>query len=119
KDPDNRRTYPWKNEDKELMNFYKKMTKERNNIKSLSSGDTIFLNLNNDDVFGYIRYTENVEDSDVLNIVNRSKDSVILSIDLLDIYKIASSYDEEYKIIDNKININLDPKSFKNIILSK
>ncbi|MGL5749894.1 MAG: glycoside hydrolase family 13 protein, partial [Paraclostridium sp.] len=40
KDPDNRRTYPWKNEDKELLNFYKKMIKERNNRYSLSNGDS-------------------------------------------------------------------------------
>ncbi|MBW4861990.1 MAG: glycoside hydrolase family 13 protein, partial [Paeniclostridium sp.] len=55
-DPDNRRTYPWENEDKDILNFYKKIIKERKNNKLLSSGETKFLKLSNQNILGYIRY---------------------------------------------------------------
>lgn len=119
KDPDNRKTYPWKNEDKELISFYKKMTKERNNNKVLSSGDTKFLKLENNDVFGYIRYTEKVEDKEVLTIINRADSENTVSINLTDVYKSINSLDEEYELIDNKIYIRLEPKSFKILNLNK
>ena len=39
-DPDNRRTYPWGNEDRELLSFYKKMIAIHKKYKILSRGLT-------------------------------------------------------------------------------
>ena len=119
KDPDNRKTYPWKNEDKELIAFYKKMIKDRNNNEVLSRGDTTFLNLENEDVFAYIRYMENSQENEVLVIVNRSNNENTVSINLIEVYKSIKSAEEEYELIDNKVYIRLEPKSFKILNLSR
>ena len=42
-DPDNRRTYPWGNEDRELLSFYKKMIAIHKKYKILSRGSLKFL----------------------------------------------------------------------------
>ena len=119
KDPDNRKTYPWKNEDKELIAFYKKMIKDRNNNEVLSRGDTTFLNLENEDVFAYIRHMENSQENEVLVIVNRSNNENTVSINLKEVYKSIKSAEEEYELIDNKVYIRLEPKSFKILNLSR
>lgn len=97
-DPDNRRTYPWKNEDKDILNFYKNIIKDRNKSKVLTSGETKFLDLENPDVFGYIRYIEN--EDDILVLINRSKK-------------------EEAIEIDEKVRFNLKPKSYELVNLVK
>ena len=119
KDPDNRKTYPWKNEDKELIAFYKKMIKDRNNNEVLSRGDTTFLNLENEDVFAYIRHMENSQENEVLVIVNRSNNENTVSINLKEVYKSIKSAEEEYELIDNKVYIRLEPKSIKILNLSR
>ena len=119
KDPDNRKTYPWKNEDKELIAFYKKMIKDRNNNEVLSRGDTTFLNLENEDVFAYIRHMENSQENEVLVIVNRSNNENTVSINLKEVYKSIKSAEEEYELIDNKVYIRLEPKSFKILNLGR
>ena len=36
KDPDNRRTYPWKNEDEDMIEFYKEAINTRKRYESLN-----------------------------------------------------------------------------------
>ncbi|CEQ25229.1 alpha-amylase [[Clostridium] sordellii] len=94
-DPDNRRTYPWENEDKDILNFYKKIIKERKNNKLLSSGETKFLKLSNQNILGYIRY---IKTDKILVLINRS--NVKEKIDI-----------EGNEFIKKKLLITLDPKS--------
>ncbi|MGL5982453.1 MAG: glycoside hydrolase family 13 protein [Cetobacterium sp.] len=61
KDPDNRRTYPWGDEDKKLLKWYKKITALRNSSKILKRGKVKFFSLH-PDVFGYIRYLPDTKD---------------------------------------------------------
>ena len=42
-DPDNRRTYPWGHEDRDLLEFYRKMIKIHKEYKILRSGSLKFL----------------------------------------------------------------------------
>ena len=58
KDPENRKTYPWKNEDMEIMDFYRHCGQFRNRNKVFTLGDTEFIYLGNDEVFAYIRYND-------------------------------------------------------------
>ena len=51
KDPENRKTYPWKNEDMEIMDFYRHCGQFRNRNKVFTLGDTEFIYLGNDEVF--------------------------------------------------------------------
>ncbi|MFR4764868.1 MAG: glycoside hydrolase family 13 protein [Paraclostridium sordellii] len=94
-DPDNRRTYPWENEDKDILNFYKKIIKERKNNKLLSSGETKFLKLSNQHILGYIRY---IKTDKILVLINRS--NIKEKIDI-----------ESNEFIKKKLLITLDPKS--------
>ncbi|CEO13042.1 alpha-amylase [[Clostridium] sordellii] len=94
-DPDNRRTYPWENEDKDILNFYKKIIKERKNNKLLSSGETKFLKLSNQNMLGYIRY---IKTDKILVLINRSNVKEKIEI-------------EGNEFIKKKLLITLDPKS--------
>ena len=96
KDPDNRRTYPWENEDKDILNFYKNIIKERKNNKLLSNGETKFLKLSNQNIFGYIRY---IKTNKVLILINRS--------DIREKIEIESN-----ELIDKKLITILEPKSY-------
>ena len=96
KDPDNRRTYPWENEDKDILNFYKKIVKERKNNKLLLNGETKFLKLSNQNIFGYIRY---IKTNKVLILINRS--------DIREKIEIESN-----ELIDKKLITILEPKSY-------
>ncbi|MDU2688429.1 MAG: glycoside hydrolase family 13 protein [Paeniclostridium sordellii] len=94
-DPDNRRTYPWENEAKDILNFYKKIIKERKNNKLLSSGETKFLKLSNQNILGYIRY---IKTDKILVLINRSNVKEKIEI-------------EGNEFIKKKLLITLDPKS--------
>lgn len=107
KDPDNRKTYPWKNEDRDILNFYKDITKYRNTNKTLIKGDTKFLKLENTNVFGYIRYIENEYKDGILILINRSESEEYIEFDTIE-------------NLCNKVkNLKLKPKSFEVINLDK
>ncbi len=107
KDPDNRRTYPWKNEDRDILNFYKDITKYRNTNKTLIKGDTKFLKLENTNVFGYIRYIESEYKDGILILINRSESEEYIEFDTIE-------------NLCNKVkNLKLKPKSFEVINLDK
>ncbi|MEF9991826.1 MAG: glycoside hydrolase family 13 protein [Peptostreptococcaceae bacterium] len=118
-DPDNRRTYPWKNEDKDILNFYKKIIKDRNQSKVLVTGNTKFLNIKNPNVFGYIRYVENTEAN--LILINRSENEEAIEIDTKEWLhnKCDNLIDGFFNIKDDKVVLNLKPKDFKLINLLK
>lgn len=107
KDPDNRRTYPWKNEDRDILNFYKDITKYRNTNKTLIKGDTKFLKLENTNIFGYIRYIESEYKDGILILINRSESEEYIKFDTIE-------------NLCNKVkNLKLKPKSFEVINLDK
>ena len=79
-DPDNRKTYPWKNEDENMIEFYKQSINTRKQYNVLINGDTEFIDTNDDDVFGYIRFNDKYEK--MLILVNRSLENKNISIDI-------------------------------------
>lgn len=116
-DPDNRRTYPWKNEDQEMLDFYKDIIKIRNKSKALTSGDTIFLDIEEDDVFGYIRYDKNEK---VLSVLNRSKSTKNIKVSIEEnqieeicIKDISRNKDSILIKEEEVFNISLEALSFK------
>ncbi|MDD6793815.1 MAG: glycoside hydrolase family 13 protein [Clostridiaceae bacterium] len=48
KDPDNRKTYPWGKENKDILDFYKEIIRVRNNEKALRRGDLEILDIHPD-----------------------------------------------------------------------
>lgn len=116
-DPDNRRTYPWKNEDEDMLNFYKDIIKIRNKNKTLSSGGTEFIYTKNDSVFAFIRFNE--DNDRILILVNRSEnmESISLNIDGSFIEEIPIKYspknvNDTIQIENNELRVDLDSKSF-------
>ena len=116
-DPDNRRTYPWKNEDEDMIEFYKESINTRKKYSALTKGDTDFIINNDDDVFSYIRFNDNGEK--ILVLINRSNEDKNISIGLeentLEVIDIKYSSKKYLEIIpkDNgDFNLQIKPKSF-------
>lgn len=114
-DPDNRRTYPWNNEDKDMLEFYKEAMNTRNKYNTLIYGDTEFIDTLNPEVFGFIRYTDNQK---ILVLINRNQNSTKLNIHLnentleeIDIRYSSKKYLERFYKEENKFNLNLEGKS--------
>lgn len=82
RDPLNRRTYPWGNEDAELLCWYRTVTSIRSRYEVFSTGNWIPV-FAEGDVYGYLRVIEggrdalgrSCEDNTALVLVNRSGES--------------------------------------------
>ena len=118
-DPDNRRTYPWKNEDEDMIDFYRNSIQTRNRIKALLKGETKFIYTMDDDIFAYTRTVKDDNEDDCLIIINRSNDykniDFDLDYDLLDEISIKytpGDYGLTLEKEDDKFSINISPKSF-------
>ncbi len=101
KDPLNRRTYPWGNENKELLDWYKTLVALRKSKDAFSTGEYIPL-LAEGDVFAYIRriihnkdaFGKKAQNGTAVVLLNRSRDkSTSVKLDL-------SSYGKGGRIID-------------------
>ena len=57
-DPDNRRTYPWGQEDKEMIVFHKETVRIHKDYDSLKTGSLVFLH-GEKDIISYGRFVEN------------------------------------------------------------
>lgn len=84
KDPFNRRTYPWGQENKELLAWYKKVISLRNGYDIFKTGEWVSLPVH-DRVYGYIRrisngknvFDQNGRDNTAMILLNSSADQVI------------------------------------------
>ena len=116
KDPENRKTYPWKNEDMEIMDFYRHCGQFRNRNKVFTLGDTEFIYLGNDEVFAYIRYNDDRE----LIILNRNDKKQTININLKTncieeesiIYSLINNAEKTVSV-DGRFTINIDSKSYR------
>ncbi len=79
-DPDNRRTYPWGNENEEIMNFYKKIIKLRNEDDIFIVGDfhSLFIE---DDIYAFTRSNNN---KTVLVAMNKSSQQKIFKLPFIE-----------------------------------
>ena len=118
KDPDNRRTYPWKNEDNDMLDFYRNSIQTRHRVKSLLKGETNFIYTMDDDVFAYERYIDS-EDESCLIVINRSDDykciDFDLDYDLLDeigVKYTPGDYGVTLEKENGKFEVDIEPKSF-------
>lgn len=91
-DPDNRRTYPWGNEDKELIEFHKDIIKMHNENKVFRVGSYKPL-YSEHNIISYARFTR--EDSAVV-IINNSEDEKRVRISLVEA---GFSYDDDVEQI--------------------
>ncbi|AWK50150.1 alpha-glycosidase [Clostridium beijerinckii] len=110
KEPDNRKSYPWGKEDKNLINFYHKIASIRNSENSLKKGD---LNIHETDPEVFI-FERNYENEKVIVLVNVSNEQkLIKDINLSGSYINLFNVSEKYKFIGDKIIISIFPHDFK------
>lgn len=70
KDPDNRRTYPWGRENKDIYNIYKSYSDLRNQSNTLKSGDTLFDAID-ENIFCVVRFND---ENKIILYLNNSYD---------------------------------------------
>ncbi|AKL96821.1 glycosidase [Clostridium aceticum] len=109
-DPLNRRTYPWGEEDKDLLQWYKKVISLRNKNDVFKSGEWLPL-YNHEGVYGFIRENHHHQ---ALIFFNRSeKENHKILIDTRDKVKTLQLKDmfhhHEEIYIENSIEIELKP----------
>lgn len=118
RDPFNRKTYPWGREDKELIEWYKKLIFLRHHIDALRTGDFLPVYQNND-IYGYVRIIQNNFDvfghtkanGFVLILLNRNSDmSHRVNIDLsrFNIRKLYDLLNNEEICMVNRSEVILD-----------
>jgi len=125
-DPDNRRTYPWGKEDKDLIEYHRHLIKIRKKNKSLKIGSTEYLTMDYG-IISYARWYKNKKHIIILNNNNVSKEIAVpvWRVNILNDNKIKSiissdqngfSLDENYyDIKDGYIKVNMP--AFSSIIL--
>ena len=110
KEPDNRRSYPWGNENKHIIEFYKEIANIRNNENGLKKGDVNIYDTDSD-VFAFER---NYENEKVVVIVNISKEQkLIKDINLSGCYVNLFNISEKYKFVGKSSDISVFPHDFK------
>ncbi len=119
-DPDNRRTYPWGKENQEILDWYMKIIKLRNEYDIFKTGEWHSLHYNQD-IYGYLRIISNNRDvfqqekdnNAALILFNRSiNQSYDLDIDFTNYFidtnnGTKSVYDY---LLDEKLDIGNQPK---------
>jgi alpha-glucosidase len=94
-DPDNRRTYPWNNQNIELINFHRDIIKIRKKYdNTFRKGSLIFLNIdNNAKVLSYGRFDKNNKLFVVINNDTYDKDVIV------PVWKLGAYDDSEVTIL--------------------
>ncbi|WP_296838111.1 glycoside hydrolase family 13 protein [Butyrivibrio sp.] len=130
-DPDNRRTYPWGNEDKELIDFYKNIISIHKKYPEFTDGSLVQLGKTSvRGVLSYGRFTGEAASVIILNNNNKEKEIALdlkplgipdnCSFDKL-IQTSESGYDNNgsYEVLNRELNITLPAYSSLVIRYSK
>lgn len=128
-DPLCRATYPWGKENKELLNWYKKVIQLRNSYDALRTGEWIPVYARGD-VYGYMRridigrdvFNQPKENATILVLFNRHvKTGVTVTLDISHWLKEGLFTDlltegEQLVLCDGVLNVSLPPLSAKLLI---
>ncbi|WP_321832942.1 glycoside hydrolase family 13 protein [Clostridium butyricum] len=110
RDPDNRKSYPWENEDVDLIGFYKRIAQIRNGQDALKKGDFNIFDTE-EDIFAFERVYENERIVVVVNVSNAQK--VVRGITLEGTYLDLFNEGEKYKFVGYESVLIMYPCSFK------
>ena len=110
KEPDNRKSYPWNEENNEILDFYHRISDIRVHEKSLRKGDFIIYKTE-DDIFAFER---NFENEKIVVLVNVSNTNVIVKdIPFNGEYIDLFNKTEKYKFIGDSNIISISKRDFK------
>ncbi len=106
-DPDNRRTYPWGNENMEILNFHKQVIKLRKENEIFKTGSTMFLNEDT----GVISYARFSEEEIFVVIFNNNNSQCVIDVPVWrcgavdeNVFKII--FDTEYSSVGNILSVD-------------
>ena len=109
-DPDNRRTFPWDNIDKEIIQHYKAMTYLRCKKDVFKKGNIVFRYISDD----ILCYERNLENEKILVIINRNKsEESVINYNIEGKTMIDTIINKITYINNNFVNIYVEPLSFK------
>lgn len=128
-DPINRKTYPWGDENLEILNWFKKVTSIRSTYDVFKTGSLTFLDLDLD-VFGYMRVIVNSKDvfgrekkdNVAIVLINRSdiEKEIKLEIDHTEIKRLYNALDDSsVEIINSSFSVKLQPFGYKVLLKNK
>lgn len=110
KDPDNRRTYPWGKENKELIRHYQTIGSVRNEYRGLFSSGELHHLYADGDVFAYARRDQkNV----AIIVTNRGTEAKTIELDVKDLIvnqvQLIDQLDQKYNVTvkEGKLNITI------------
>ena len=121
-DPDNRRTYPWGNEDQDLINFHRDMIKVHKAHQEILTGS--LMNLGAD--YNYIAYARIQAGEQIVVLVNNNYNEITKEVSVWEagvpkeykmqrlIFTYADGYttnEFEYDVIDGRVKVTLPPTS--------
>lgn len=69
RDPFNRRTFPWDKQDEKMQSWYKRLIQIRKHQSSLSDGEYIPIDFNNEEVLGFMRRSG---EQTIITFINRN-----------------------------------------------
>lgn len=109
KDPSNRKSYPWGKENKDILEFYKKVASIRATEEVLKNGEIEFLEFNN----GILGFERTLNKDRIIVIVNTLEKEDNITIDNID-GKVINLLDKtkEYQIKDRTVNILVKAHKF-------
>ena len=112
KDPNNRKSYPWGKENKDILDFYRNISSIRISEEALRSGEIEFLELNNG-ILGYERTLNKDRIIIAVNIMEKEENILINNVD----GKILNLLDKEKEYIVENRSISVLIEAHKFIIL--
>lgn len=121
-DPDNRRTYPWGNEDKEMLSFHKEVIRIHKEHKALRTGSLNMLSWA-ENVLAYGRF---LQEEQIIVIINNRSELTEVTVPVWRaevpakcrmrrlIYSYTKGHtteDEEYLVVDGELVVNMGAHS--------
>ena len=109
KDPSNRKSYPWGKENKDILDFYRKISSIRVSEEALRSGEMEFLELNKG-ILGYERTLNKDRIIIAVNIMEKEENILINNVD----GKILNLLDKEkeYVVENRSISVLIEAHKF-------
>lgn len=112
KDPYNRKAYPWGKENKDILNFYTKISNIRASEEALKSGEIKFLDFNNE-VLGYERLIGNEKIVVVVNTMEKKENISLYDVNDGNAVIDLMSNDKKYEVKNSQIEIELKSHEYK------
>jgi len=112
-DPDNRRTMPWGQGNKELVEWYAKLANIRSKYSALRTGSVEPIDTKNENIMGYVRADENASITVLSNNSNNDIEYVLHSAEG-ELFDIISG--EMYSVKNGSVTVNVP--AYRGLILT-